>query len=305
MINYQQILNSILAEIEPLMGLGSVASYIPALARVSPEKFGMAVITTRGELFTCGNANEKFSIQSISKVFTLAMTMELLGDALWERVGREASGNPFNSLVQLEYENGHPRNPFINAGALVVTDCIIQDNHNPLIDLLDFVRLCSANPHIDFDNEVASSEKATGHRNAALANFLKSYGNIQHEVDEVLNVYFHQCSLSMSCIDLARSFLFLANGGIDPVNGKTICNPRRAKRINSLMQTCGLYDEGGEFAYRVGLPGKSGVGGGIVAIMPGELSVAVWSPGLNPAGNSLAGMKALELFTTYTAQSIF
>ena len=305
MINYQQILDRIHTEVTPLLGQGNVASYIPALARVSPDKFGMAVITTRGELFTCGDASEQFSIQSISKVFTLAMTMELLGDALWERVGREASGNPFNSLVQLEYENGHPRNPFINAGALVVTDCIIKDNHNPLSDLLDFVRLCSANPHVDFDKEVAASEKTTGHRNAALANFLKSYGNIHHEVEEVLNVYFHQCSLAMSCADLARSFLFLANGGIDPVNGKTICNPRRAKRINSLMQTCGLYDEGGEFAYRVGLPGKSGVGGGIVAVMPGELSVAVWSPGLNPAGNSLAGMKALELFTTYTAQSIF
>lgn len=304
-MNYQAIIERIATEITPLLNQGRVASYIPALARVSPAKFGMALITVYGERFTCGDASENFSIQSISKVFTLTMVMKMLGDKLWERVGREASGNPFNSLVQLEYENGKPRNPFINAGALVVTDCLIRDGNNPLEELLGFVRQCSANPLVDFDAEVAASEKASGHRNAALANFLKSYGNIQNDVGKVLDVYFHQCSLSMNCSGLARAFLFLAAGGYDPVSGARICEPRQVKRINSLMQTCGLYDEGGDFAYRVGLPGKSGVGGGIVAIMPGELSVAVWSPGLNPAGNSLAGMMALELFTTYTAKSIF
>lgn len=304
-MDYQEIINRIRIEIQPLLKQGKVATYIPALARVSADKFGMGVITNRGETFTTGDAEEKFSIQSISKIYTLALVMDRIGDELWRRVGREASGNPFNSLVQLEYENGKPRNPFINAGALVVTDCIIRNNHHSLNDLLDFVRKCADNPFIDFDSEVALSEKETGHRNAALANFLKSYGNIDHEVEEVLDVYFHQCSLSMSCTDLARSFLFLANGGTDPVKGQVICGPRQAKRINALMQTCGLYDECGEFAYRVGLPGKSGIGGGIVAVMPGELALAVWSPGLNPAGNSLAGMMALELFTTYTARSIF
>jgi len=305
MMDYQKILNRINDEIKPLLNQGRVASYIHALARVSPDKFGMAVMTVNGDLFNVGDASEAFSIQSISKVFTLTMVMDRLGDAVWERVGREASGNPFNSLVQLEYENGRPRNPFINAGALVVTDCVITNNIDPLDKLREFVRICSGNPLLDFDEEVALSEKATGHRNAALTNFLKSYDNIHNEVDDVLNVYFHQCSLTMSCTDLARAFLFLANGGLDPISRKTICGPRQAKRINALMQTCGLYDECGEFAYRVGLPGKSGVGGGIVAIMPGDLAVAVWSPGLNPAGNSLAGMMALELFTTYTARSIF
>ncbi|MCB9014372.1 MAG: glutaminase [Lentimicrobiaceae bacterium] len=304
-MEYQKIIERINKEVAPLLSHGRVASYIPALGRVSPRKFGMAVITTQGDIFTVGDARENFSIQSISKVFTLAMAMDLLGDELWKRVGREASGNPFNSLVQLEYENGLPRNPFINAGALVITDCIIRNGHCALDDLLDFVRNCSGNSTINYDNEVAFSEKETGHRNAALANFLKSYGNIHHQVDEVLDVYFHQCALSMNCVDLARSFLFLANGGKDPESGRTICDSRQAKRINALMQTCGLYDECGEFAYRVGLPGKSGVGGGIVAIMPGELTLAVWSPGLNHAGNSLAGMMALELFTTYTARSIF
>ncbi len=304
-MNYQTIIDKIHLEIKPLLSQGKVASYIPALARISPEKFGMAVCTVRGEVFSCGDAEELFSIQSISKVFTLAMVMDRMGDALWERVGREASGNPFNSLVQLEVENGRPRNPFINAGALVVTDCIILENHDTLNDLRNFVRKCANNAGIDFDTEVAASEKATGHRNAALANFLKSYGNLANEVEKVLDVYFHQCSLALSCTDLARAFLFLAHSGADPVNGQIICGPRQTKRINSLMQTCGLYDECGEFAYRVGLPGKSGVGGGIVAVMPGELAIAVWSPGLNQAGNSLAGMKALELFTTYTKRSIF
>lgn len=304
-MDYQTILSKICEEIRPMLNHGRVASYIPALARVSPGKFGMAVCTVRGEMFTCGDAHELFSTQSISKVFTLAMVMDSMGDALWDRVGREASGNPFNSLVQLEYEHGIPRNPFVNAGALVVTDGMMLHNEHPLDDLLNFVRKCAANPSLDYDPEVAASEKATGHRNAALAWFLKSYGNLVNDVDKVLDVYFHQCSLAMSCTDLARAFLFLAHGGTDPLNGEVICGPRQAKRINALMQTCGLYDEGGEFTYRVGLPGKSGVGGGIVAVMPGELAIAVWSPGLNSAGNSLAGSKALELFTTYTAKSIF
>lgn len=304
-MEYQSILNRICREIGPLLNHGKVATYIPALARVSPGKFGMALCTVNGEIFTCGDAAERFSIQSISKVFTLAMVMDSMGDALWDRVGREASGNPFNSLVQLEYEHGIPRNPFVNAGAMVVTDCMMLENKHPLDDLLDFVRKCAGNPTLEYDEEVAASEKATGHRNAALAHFLKSYGNLANDVDKMLDVYFHQCSLSMSCTDLARAFLFLAHGGTDPVSGNIICGPRQAKRINALMQTCGLYDEGGEFTYRVGLPGKSGVGGGIVAVMPNELAIAVWSPGLNSAGNSLAGSKALELFTTYTAKSIF
>ena len=304
-MDYQEIIDKIAQEVKPLLAKGKVAGYIPALANVDISQFGMAVCTLNGKSFTTGQAYKPFSIQSISKLFTLTMTMDRIGDALWQRVGREPSGNPFNSLVQLEYENGIPRNPFVNAGALVVTDCVILENPSPTEDLLRFVRSCSCNPGVEYDEEVAASEKATGHRNAALAHFLKSYNNLVNDVDKVLDLYFHQCSLTMNCYDLARATLFLANNGVDPCSGKTICGPRQAKRINSLMQTCGLYDEGGDFTYRVGLPGKSGVGGGIVAIMPGELSIAVWSPGLNKAGNSLAGIMALELFTTYTAKSIF
>lgn len=304
-MEYQSIINRIQQEVLPLLKEGKVANYIPALARISADKFGIAICTVRGETFTCGDANELFSVQSISKVFSLAMVMDRMGDLIWERVGREASGNRFNSLVQLEHENGFPRNPFINAGAMVVTDCLILENEDPLQRLLSFVRTCADNPLLEYDVEVAASEKATGHRNAALAYFLKSYGSLTNDVETVLDVYFHQCSLAMSCVDVSRAFLPLAYGGVDPISGKSICGPRQAKRINALMQTCGLYDEGGEFAYRVGLPGKSGVGGGIVAVMPGELAITVWSPGLNDAGNSLAGTMALELFTTFTSKSIF
>jgi glutaminase len=220
-------------------------------------------------------------------------------------VGREPSGSPFNSLVQLEYENGLPRNPFINAGALVVDDILLESLSDPQERLLKFARDMAANPSIDFDAEVARSEKVYGFRNRALANFLKSYGNLHRDVDKVLDLYFQQCALTMTCVDLARSFLFLAGWGQCPCTGRKILSRSQAKRISSLMMTCGTYDGVGEFAYLVGLPAKSGVGGGIAAVMPGKLAAAVWSPGLDSKGNSLVGTKALELFTTKTGISVF
>ncbi len=305
-MDFQAILEEIHKEVQPVIPQGKVADYIPKLAAVPIEKFGMAVQTLDGDLFTIGNAKENFSIQSISKAYTLTLALQFIGEnRLWERVGREPSGNPFNSLVQLEYENGIPRNPFINAGALVIVDIILSNSKNPKQTLLDFVRQRSDNPEIEFDAEVAASEKETGFRNSALANFLKSYGNLENDVEAVLNAYFLQCSLSMNCVDLAKSFMMLANHGLSPWSGKQILTSSQAKRINSLMLTCGTYDAVGDFAYRVGLPGKSGIGGGIAAFIPGKLSVCVWSPGLNSHGNSLAGTLALELFTTKTGMSIF
>ncbi|MBZ0198472.1 MAG: glutaminase, partial [Ignavibacteriaceae bacterium] len=171
--------------------------------------------------------------------------------------------------------------------------------------LLNFVREISDNPKIIFDSEVAASEKETSYRNTALVNFMKGCGNINNNVDDVLDIYFHQCALSMSCADVARAFLFLANRGIIPSSKKIIIDARQAKRINALMLTCGLYDAIGDFAYWVGLPGKSGVGGGIAAVIPKVMSICVWSPELNITGNSIVGTKALELFTTKTAMSIF
>lgn len=304
-MNYQRILEDIAQAVQPEFGKGKIADYIPALAKVSPCKFGMAIETLAGERFAWGDAEEKFSIQSISKVFTLALSFALEGERLWQRVGLEPSGNPFNSLVQLEYEKGIPRNPFINAGALVLADVLLAHYASPKAAVLEFVRKLAGIDDICYDYDVARSEAETGYLNTALANFMKSHGNIQHEVERVLDLYFHQCSIAMSCQELARAFLLFANHGALPSSGERILSTSQAKRLNALMLTCGFYDEAGEFAFRVGLPGKSGVGGGIVAIVPNELAIAVWSPELNEHGNSQVGIMALELFTTTTERSIF
>lgn len=305
LIDYPAVLDEILDEVEPSLAKGRVADYIPMLASVPKTKFGMAVQTLDGQSFQVGDALEPFSIQSISKVYTLTLALKSEGEALWKRVGREPSGTAFNSLVQLEYENGIPRNPFINAGAIVVADIVRSRSDDCRAALLEFVRARSNNATIDHDPGVARSERQTGYRNVALANFIKSFGNLESDVDEVLDFYFYQCSLSMSCLDLARSFSFLANGGRCPWSGEQVLSGSQAKRINAVMLTCGTYDAVGDFAFRVGMPGKSGVGGGIVAVIPNGLSVAVWSPGLNAKGNSLPGTLALELFTTKTGISIF
>ena len=304
-MQYQQILNQIEKEIQPLLGQGKVANYIPALATISPLKFGMAIHTVQGEKYMVGDAKEAFSIQSISKIFTLSMAMSAENNDLWKRVGREPSGSKFNSLIQLEHENGIPRNPFINAGAHVITDIITSENENPKQAILDFVRNLTDNKKIDYDLEVAHSERETGHRNLAMGYFMKSFGNIRNQVRVVLDVYFHQCSIAMSCVDLSKSLLYLANDGTIPSNGERIIAKKDSDRINALMLTCGMYDYVGEFAYTVGLPSKSGVGGGIVSIIPGEMSICAWSPGLSESGNSLVGTKALELFVNYTGKSIF
>lgn len=304
-MDWQAYLERIANDVKPSLKRGHVAHYIDALARVPSDRFGMAIRTIDGEEFAVGDADMPFSIQSISKLFTLTMAMKFVGDGLWKRVGREPSGNPFNSLVQLEREEGIPRNPFINAGAHVVTDCLASHCRRPRAEILKFVRELADNREIDYDREVAASEKQTGYRNYALANFLKSFGNLELDVEKVLDLYFHQCSIAMSCRDLCRAVSFLANEGVQPATGVRIVPKARARRINSLMLTCGLYDVVGNFAFRVGLPSKSGVGGGIVAVWPGRMTLCVWSPGLDEAGNSLAGTRALELFTQRTGASVF
>ncbi|HEY8683728.1 MAG TPA: glutaminase [Rhodanobacter sp.] len=305
MPDYQTVLDEIRDEARPLLAQGQVANYIPRLACVPREKFGMAVVTLDGQLYRTGDAAEAFSVQSISKVYTLTLALQSIGDRLWQRVGREPSGNAFNSLVQLELENGLPRNPFINAGALVVADVVLATRADPYAELLATIRRCTDNPSLRDVPEVASSEKANGFRNAALANFIRSFGNLDHAIDDVLDFYFYQCSLAMSCVDLARGFLFLANRGRCPWSGDSLLSADQAKRINALMLTCGTYDAAGDFAYHVGMPAKSGVGGGIVGVIPNQLAVAVWSPALNAKGNSLAGSAALERFTAKTGLSIF
>ena len=302
---YQGLIDGVYSDVQPFFGKGKVADYIPALARVRPDQLGIALQTLDGPTAAAGDSEIRFSIQSISKTFSLALAFALEGNDLWKRVGVEPSGNPFNSLIQLEFEKGKPRNPFINAGALVVTDVLCRHFEDPKSVILNFIRSLAGENSIHFDDEVAASEKATGFRNQSLAWFLKSCGNLHSDVDTVLDVYFHQCSIAMNCRELSRAFLFLANHGEHPYTGEALLTRSQAKRLNAILLTCGFYDQAGEFAFRVGMPGKSGVGGGVAAFIPGELAIAVWSPELNEYGNSVVGMQALEWFTTRTGRSIF
>lgn len=304
-IGYQSLLDDIYDELEPRLGAGMVARYIPELADVDPRQFAIALVTPDGECFQVGDAHTPFSIQSVSKVFTLTLAMQLVGDELWQRCGREPSGDPFNSLVQLEHECGIPRNPFINAGALVVTDVILSRLEDAKSTLLRFIRSLAGSDDIAFDDAVAASEAATGHRNAAMAHFMKSFGNLHNAPERVLDAYFHHCAIAMSAEQLARACLFLANQGRLAATGESVVSAQQTKYLNALMLTCGTYDAVGDFAYRVGLPAKSGVGGGIVAAMPGAFSVCVWSPGLDAKGNSLLGREALELLTRRSGISVF
>lgn len=304
-LSMQALLNEILDQVRPLIGQGKVADYIPALADVPANQLGIAVYSNDGELFCAGDAQTAFSVQSISKVFSLVQAIQHSGEAIWQRLGHEPSGQPFNSLVQLEFERGKPRNPFINAGALVICDINQSRFAAPLVSMRDFVRRLAGNPEIVVDGRVAESEYQHRARNAAAAYLMQSFGNFHNDVEAVLRSYFSYCALRMSCVDLARAFCFLANDGYCKHSGAQILTPRQSKQVNAIMATSGLYDEAGNFAYRVGLPGKSGVGGGIVAVVPGRFSVCVWSPELNAAGNSLAGIKALELLSERIGWSVF
>ena len=301
------VVGAIAAEMAAVAERGEPASYIPELAKVDAQKFGIAVITAEDEVHVAGDAEEAFSIQSISKVFTLTLALGKVGDALWRRVGREPSGNPFNSIVQLEAEKGIPRNPFINAGAIVVTDVLLA-GHAPreaIGDILRFVRYVADDDTIVIDGNVARSETETGFRNVALANYMRAFGTIDHAPERTLGVYFHQCALAMSCRQLAVAGRFLALDGRHPTAGARVVSAERARRINALMLTCGHYDGSGDFAFRVGIPGKSGVGGGILAVVPGKASIAVWSPGLNRVGNSHLGSIALEKLARAMGWSVF
>jgi glutaminase len=298
------VLEQIATDARPAALRGTVPTYIPELGRVDPSRFGIAFASVEGEVTGCGDFTVPFSIQSIAKAFALALVLEKDGDGLWTRVGREPSGNPFNSLVQLEYEHGIPRNPFINAGALVVVDRLLSLTGNASGVVRDLLRTESGNATVDVDEVVARSEADHGHRNAALAHFMASYGNLENPVESVLAEYIRQCAIAMSCADLARAGLFLARHG-KRADGSQFLSRSLAKRINAVLLTCGTYDAAGEFAYRVGLPGKSGVGGGILAVLPGRGCLCVWGPALDKNGNSAAGVEALDMFTTRTGWSVF
>ncbi len=302
----QQVVDGIAAEMAKRSDRGNVATYIPGLARVDPAQFGLCVRTADGLEACAGDAQIPFSIQSISKVFALTLALGKAGDQLWARVGREPSGSAFNSIIQLEAEQGIPRNPFINAGAIVVSDVVLGGSRprDAIAEMLRFVRYLAEDDAIHVDDDIARGEAETGFRNVALANYMRAFGNIQHPVEHVLGLYFHQCALAMSCVQLARAGRFLMLDGLHPGAGRVV-SEARARRINALMLTCGHYDASGDFAFRVGFPGKSGVGGGILAVVPGRASIAVWSPGLNANGNSKLGTEALEMLAHATGWSIF
>jgi glutaminase len=304
-VDYTRVLERIAESVRPLFGKGKVADYIPALGSVSASKFGMALHTVDGETAAIGDADETFSAQSITKLFALQLAIVRSGEMVWTKVGKEPSGDPFNSLVLLENEGGFPRNPFINAGALAIVDLLLSTGRSPDIMVRDYIRLLSGNHDIAIDEDVARSEWEHAHVNAALTHFMKSHGVIDHEVETVLRAYCRMCAIAVSCKDLTAATLALANRGFSPLLGETILPARQARRINAVMLTCGTYDSVGSFAYRVGLPAKSGVGGGIVAVVPDRMTLAVWSPALDRSGNSYAGTAALEAFTSMTELSIF
>ena len=301
----QALLEEVVDKVRPLLGQGKVANYIPALANVDAGKLGIAVTTIDGETIGAGDYLEPFSIQSISKVFSLTLALTLYEETeIWSRVGKEPSGHSFNSLVQVELERGKPRNPFINAGALVIADLLQSRLGAPKHRMLELVRALSQNDKVCFDKQVADSEYQHSARNAAIAYLMKSFGNFQGDVDTVLRTYFHYCALKMNCADLSRAMLYLANRG-KTLDGTELISQVQTRQLNALLATSGLYDGAGEFAYRVGMPGKSGVGGGIIAVIPGELSVCVWSPELDNQGNSLAGTAMLEQLSQRLGRSIF
>lgn len=303
-MDYQQLLNDIVKAIETYKGQGQQADYIPELAKIDPDKYGISLNLLNGETYTYGDATERFSIQSISKIFSTAAAFALRGNRLWQRVGVEPSGTPFNSLVQLEYENGIPRNPFLNPGAMVIADVLISELKDPYDEMLNFVREISGIEDIHYNKAVAESEFDTGYKNGAMIYMLKSFGNLENEPLDVLKFYCYLCSIEMNCTELAQSFhLFARRNQLDCKIPDLTSS--QLKRLNALMLSCGFYDESGEFAFTVGLPGKSGVGGGIAAVYPDFYSVAVWSPRLNAKGNSIMGMKSLELLTSLSGMSVF
>lgn len=304
-MDYQELISEVYQEVNELGLRGKVADYIPELTKVSRHRFGMALIDLEGKVYGVGDYQVPFSIQSISKVFTLTMVFHKFRSKLWSRVNVEPSGNPFNSIAQLEYEKGIPRNPLLNAGALVITDALTSKFENPVHSIREFIDELAGQHCVRINEEVMQSELLHAERNTAMAYFLKAYKNFDNDIQEVIRTYVSQCSIEMCCEELAKAFSYLANDGYSIFAKREILNESQSRRVNALMLTCGFYDESGEFAFRVGLPGKSGVGGGVAAIMPGKFSIAVWSPELNEKGNSVKAIKALELLTDKLKFSLF
>lgn len=286
---------------------GEATRQIPELSGVDTEQFGIAILTREGEMVCGGDSDTPFSLQSISKAFSLELVLKAHGDGLWERVGRDPSGDPYNSVIDLERQKGYPRNPFVNAGALIVVDMLL-DTLKPEEEVeavVEFVGTLLDGDEFTLNDKVADSDEGSGSLNRAMLNIANHFGNVRNPIDKIMKAYVRQCAIELSCRQLARVGRFLMLEGADEEANRDPEALRRSRRILSLMMTAGLYDGAGEFAYRVGLPAKSGIGGGILAIAPNTASIAVWSPGLDESGNSKMGTLALEMLTDRLDWSIF
>jgi glutaminase len=284
---------------------GQLADYIPALARVAPDQFGIAVATLDGSIHSVEDCATRFSIQSISKVFLLSLAYRSYGESLWERVRQAPSTNPFNSLIELELERGIPRNPFLNPGALVVTDALLSRHTHLESAMVALLRELAGSAGINYDSEVFNSELRCASRHFAAAHLMQSHGNFSNVVSEVVRAYCASCAIEASCVELARAGLFLANGGRAIEGGRQLLSAHEAQRVCALMLTTGTYEYSGMTAFAIGLPTKSGVGGGVLAILPGRGSICIWSPRLDARGNSVRAMKALELISNAAGLSLF
>jgi glutaminase len=309
-LDLDDVLHEVAEIARPHAADGEVTDYIDSLADVDPDTFGIAVVEMDGTEHVHGDADQAFALQSISKVFSLVLAMQKADEAegvaeeLWNRVGVEPSGDPFNSLVQLEHEQGKPRNPMINAGALVVDDVLLDHCDDAPASMKALVSELGGE-QVRIDETIAREEGRAGHRNRAMAFLMSSFGNLTSTVEEVMHAYVHQCAVMMTTRQLARAIRFLGNHGVDPASGKQILSAPLARRVSAIMLTAGTYDSAGQFAFDVGIPCKSGVAGGIVAVVPGELGVCVWSPPLGPSGNSAAGHAALRALAERLDLSLF
>lgn len=302
----QKLLDSLVEKHRPAAREGKVAEYIPELAKQDPLLLGAAVVNPEGEVHAAGAFRTRFTLQSISKLISLMVALMDHGEeGVFSKVGMEPTGDPFHSLYKLEItEEAKPLNPMINAGAIVVSSLIRGESVEERAErVIRLVREMADNPEIDMNRDVYRSERDTADRNRALAYFLKGCGVID-DVEETLDVYFRQCSICVDCVDLARMGLCLAQNGVT-LRGKRVIPAEIARLAKTFMVTCGMYNASGEFAIRVGIPAKSGVSGGILALVPGRMGIGVFGPALDKKGNSITGIRLLEDFSKQLGLSIF
>ncbi|MEH6889860.1 glutaminase A [Bacillus sp. JJ864] len=302
--NLQQLLD----QVQPYTKQGKLATYIPELGNANPDDLGIAIYHIDGHYVHAGKSQTLFTLQSISKVITLALALLDCGEEyVFSKVGMEPTGDPFNSIIKLETTSpSKPLNPMINAGALAITSMIVgNSNEEKMERILHFVREITANPSINYSSKVAISELETAYLNRSLCYYMKQNNIIDGDIEELMDLYTRQCAIEVSCIDLARIGLIFAMDGYDPYYKKQIIPKHITKICKTFMVTCGMYNESGEFAIRVGIPAKSGVAGGILGCVKGEMGIGIFGPALDANGNSLAGFKILELLSEQESWSIF